>query len=107
MALFCCQTKSGICSSLCPALADSHHYKKQIKFFSPVFSNWNVGLLQGCHTTHVLPCATIISLPVYVLSILASLSEVAVLLVHKDNFGSKANGMFSVTVAIANVFFSS
>lgn len=107
MTLFYCQTKSDICSSLCPALADSPHYKKQIKFFSPVYNNWNVGLLQGCHTTCVLPCGTIISSPEYFLSILASLSEAAVLLVHEESFGSIANGMFSVTVAFASVFCSS
>lgn len=67
MTLFCCQTKSDICSSLCPALADSRHYKNQIEFFSPVCNYWNVGLLQRCHTTCVLPCGTIISSPVYFL----------------------------------------
>lgn len=85
MVLFCCQTKSGICITLCPALADSLHYKKQIKSFSLVHRNWNGGLLQECHTTHVLQSAAIASSPVYFLCVLASLSvslgEVVVLLV--------------------------
>lgn len=59
------------------------------------------------HYTCALLCATIIYSPVYFLSILTSFSEVAVLLVHEESFGSLANGMFSVLVAIASVFCSS